>query len=175
MDRPKISIYIACSIDGYIARTDGNIDWLNYGHSGDEDYGFYSFLDSIDATIMGRGTYEVASTVEDWPYKGKRVIVLSNTLTSVRSDAELFSGELTDLVTKLHDEKIQHIWVDGGKTVSQFLEKGLVDEMTLSIIAMILGDGIPLFSKINREYPCKLISTKPCPSGLVQLKYLLSE
>jgi dihydrofolate reductase len=170
-NRPKISVYIAASIDGYIARKDGGIDWLEYGHIGDEDYGFKKFIDSIDVLVLGRNTYEVVSGFEEWPYKGKRVIVLSNTLEEVREEAELFCGQLTDLTSMLHFEGIQHIWVDGGITVSKFLEAGLVDEITISIIATVLGSGIPLFSTMNREYKCHLISTQSYPSGLVQLKY----
>jgi len=168
---PKISIYIAASIDGYIARKDGNLDWLSYGHSGDEDYGFKKFINSIDAVIMGRHTYEVVSGFDEWAYKGKRVIVLSGSLTEVRKEAELFCGNLRDLLAKLHAEKIKHVWVDGGMTVSRFLEAGLVNEITLSIIAMVLGSGIPLFSTMSKEHECRLISSQSYPSGIVQLKY----
>src|ERR1700722_18285928 len=170
-ERPKISIYIAMSIDGYIARKDGGLDWLEYGHVGDEDYGFKKFINGIDALVLGRNTYEVVSGFAKWPYEGKRVIVLSNTLKSVRKDAELFYGPLTDLASKLHSEGIKHMWVDGGITVSKFLEAGLVDDITISVIAMALGSGIPLFSTMSREHKCRLLSTQSYPSGLVQLKY----
>lgn len=169
--RPKISIYIASSIDGYIARKDGNLDWLHYGHTGDEDYGFKKFTSTIDAVIMGKNTYEVVSSFDEWAYKDKRVIVLSNTLTEVRKEAELFSGELTELLAKLHAENVKHVWIDGGITVSKFLEAGLVDDITISIIAMVLGAGIPLFSTMHQEHRCHLVSTQSYPSGLVQLKY----
>ncbi len=169
--RPKISIYIATSIDGYIARKDGNLDWLQYGHTGNEDYGFKNFINSIDALILGRNTYEVVSDFDEWPYKGKRVIVLSNTLNDARKEAELFRGQLADLTSMLHSEGIKRVWVDGGITVSKFLEAGLVDDITISVIAMVLGSGIPLFSTMNREHKCRLISTQSYPSGLVQLKY----
>ncbi len=169
--RPKVSIYIASSIDGYIARKDGNLDWLHYGHIGDEDYGFKKFTSTIDAVVMGRNTYEVVAGFDEWAYKDKRVIVLSKTLPKVRKEAELFSGQLTELLTKLHAENIKRIWVDGGVTVSKFLEEGLVDDITVSIIAMVLGSGIPLFSTMNQEHKCHLVSTQSYPSGLVQLKY----
>lgn len=169
--RPKISIYIATSIDGYIARKDQNLDWLQYGHSGDEDYGFKNFINSIDALILGRNTYQVVSGFDEWPYKGKKVIALSRTLKEVRKEAELFCGELPELLTKLQSENIKHGWADGGITASRFLEAGLVDELTISIIAMVLGSGIPLFSVMNREHKCRLVSSRSYPSGLVQLKY----
>ncbi len=169
--RPKISIYIAASIDGYIARKDGGLDWLEYGHVGDEDYGFKKFINGIDALVLGRNTYDVVSGFGEWPYKGKRVIVLSNTLKEVRKEAELFCGQLADLASVLHSEGIKHVWVDGGITVSKFLESGLVDDITISVIATVLGSGIPLFSTMNREHKCHLVSTQSYPSGLVQLKY----
>lgn len=169
--RPKVSVYIASSIDGYIARKDGGLDWLEYGHSGDEDYGFKAFYNSINAIIMGRNTYEVVAGFEKWPYENKRVIVLSQSLTKIGNGAELFSGELPLLLEKLHNENIRHVWVDGGITVSRFLAAGLVDEMTVSVIAMLLGNGIPLFSAFGCEHKCRLLSSQSYPSGLVQSKY----
>jgi dihydrofolate reductase len=169
--QPKISVYIAMSIDGYIARKDGSIDWLERGHVGDEDYGFKKFFNSIDALILGRNTYETVSAFDKWPYTGKRVIVLSNTLNEVRKEAELFCGQLTNLASILHSDGIQHVWVDGGITISKFLEAGLVDHITISIIPVILGSGIPLFSFMHIEQVCRFISTQSYPSGLVQLQY----
>lgn len=121
--------------------------------------------------ILGRKTYEVVSGFDEWPYKEKRVIVLSHTLKEVRKEAELFRGALPELLLKLHSESVKHVWVDGGITASKFLEDGLVDELTISIIAMVLGSGIPLFSFMNREHKCRLIASQAYPSGLVQLKY----
>jgi dihydrofolate reductase/predicted GNAT family N-acyltransferase len=169
-NRPTISIYIAVSIDGYIARQDGGLDWLDRVGGFDEDYGFQKLMGSIDALVIGRKTYEVASTVAD-PYPGKRVVVLSNSLDSVKAGMELYRGDLKELVTKLHLEGIKHIWVDGGSTISQFLSLQLVDEMTLSVIPVVLGSGIPLFHVMGKEIPCRLISSQSYQSGLVQLHY----
>ena len=169
-NRPKISIYIATSIDGYIARKDGSLDWLDRIADVNEDYRFKKPLNSIDALIIGRKTYEVATTVAD-PYPGKRVIVLSNTLNSVRKDMELYRGDLTQLASQLHSEGIKHIWIDGGITISQFLHLQMVDHMTLSVVPIILGDGIPLFNVVGKEISCRLTSSQSYPSGLVQLNY----
>lgn len=169
-NRPKISIYIATSIDGYIARKDNSLDWLDRVGGYEEDYGFQELLNSIDALIIGRKTYEIATTVPD-PYPGKRVIVLSNSLDSVRQGMELYRGDLTELAAKLYDEGIKHVWVDGGTTLSQFLSLQMVDAMTLSIIPVILGSGISLFHTINKEISCRLASSQSYPSGLVQLHY----
>ncbi len=97
--------------------------------------------------------------------------MLSNTLKEVRKESELFCGQLTDLASMLHSEGIKHVWIDGGITVSKFLESGLVDDITISLIATVLGSGIPLFSTMNKEHKCQLMSTQSYPSGLVQLKY----
>lgn len=173
MDRPAISIFIAASIDGFIARKDGGLDWLDRVGGFGEDYGFKNLLESIDALIIGRKTYEVAITVPN-PYPGKRVIVLSHSLNSVREDMELYQGDLKELLLKMKAEGMKHIWVDGGTVISQFLSLQAVDRMTLSIIPVILGDGIPLFNRIKQEIPVRLTSSHAYPSGLVQLKYELS-
>ncbi len=167
---PKISIYIAASIDGYIAREDNSLDWMDRVGGFDEDYGFKQLLDSIDTLIIGRKTYDVATTVSD-PYPGKRVVVLSNRLKSVKEGMELYSGDLVELISKLHAQGAKHIWVDGGVTLSQFLASQLVDTMTLSIIPVILGGGLPLFNQIGKEISCRLTSSQSYPSGLVQIKY----
>lgn len=171
-ERPKISIYIAASIDGYIARNDNSLDWLDRVGGFDEDYGFKKLLDSIDTLIIGRKTYEIATTVPD-PYPGKRVVVLSNTLKSVREGMELYRGDLAELVAKLHSQGTRHIWVDGGVTISQFLASQIVDTITIGIIPIILGEGLPLFNVVGKELPCRLISSQSYPSGLVQLNYEL--
>jgi len=168
--RPQISIYIAVSIDGFIAREDNSLDWLDRVGGFDEDYGFKRLMDSIDTLIIGRKTYEVAITVPD-PYPGKRVIVLSNTLCSVKDGMELYRGNVAELVSKLEEQEVKHIWIDGGVTISQFLSCQMVDKMTLSVIPIILGSGISLFSEIGKEIPCRLLSSQSYPSGLVQLNY----
>ena len=170
-DRPKISIYIGISIDGYIARKDGSIDWLDRVKDEGEDYGFRKFFDSIDALILGRNTYDVVAPIPEWPYKGKRVVVLSNSLQAVKQEAELFNGDIMQLISQLHADGIKHIWIDGGVTISQFLEAQMVDSMTLTVIPILLGSGMPLFHAIEKELPCRLVSSQSYPSGLVQLHY----
>lgn len=120
---------------------------------------------------MGKNSYEVVSNFDPWPYEGKRVIVLSSTLTSAFEQAELFKGEITGLIEKLHAEDTKHIYVDGGATISQFLNLGLVDQLIISIIPVVLGYDIPLFSKINDDKWCQLDSSQVYSNGLVQLGY----
>lgn len=171
--RPKISIYIATSIDGFIAREDDSLDWLNCMGGDNEDYGFKNFLNSIDAVILGRKTYAVAATAygtPNWPYQGKKIVVLSNTLQTVFTEAQLYSGDLITLASQLYSEGIRYAWIDGGLTVSQFLRLNMVDEMILSVIPILLGSGVSLFD-IKKELPCRLIAAQSYPSGLVQIKY----
>lgn len=170
-ERPKISVYCAMSIDGYIARKDGGLEWLERVHDVDEDYGFKVFMNSIDTIVFGRNTYQIVDSFKEWPYTGKRVVVLSKTLKDVRKEAELFSGELNLLVSNLHDDGVKHIWVDGGITVSKFLETGMVDRIVVTVIPIILGEGIPLFSEMKNEQSCCLVSAQAYPSGIVQLRY----
>lgn len=176
MKRPKISVFIATSIDGYIAKKNGDIDWLvkfdQPSEKGeDKDCGFSQFISGIDTLILGRNTYEVVSKFDTWPYHGKRVVVLSSTLQSVCKQAELFAGDINYLIQKLYADGIKHIYVDGGTTISAFLNAGLIDKMIISIIPVVLGSGIPLFSKINHDKWFRLVSSRSYSNGLVQLHY----
>lgn len=174
----KISVYIASSLDGFIARKDGSLDWLDrVGGFGEEDYGFKEFLNSVDAVILGRNTYDVAAKApeEVWPYGEKRLIVLSSKLRSAKNFAEIFHGDVQELARKLRAEGISHVWIDGGETISQFLQVGLVDSIIISIIPVLLGSGVPLFRTIEKELSCRLRSAKPYPSGLVQVQYDLAK
>jgi dihydrofolate reductase len=156
--RPKMSVYIATSIDGYIAKKDDGLDWLETfsppSDNPNEDYGFKKFLSQVDALVMGKNTYKIASSGNIWPYEGKRVIVLSSVLSSVCDRAELYAGDIQHLIKKLYAEGIRHIYVDGGITISQFLNEGFIDELIISLIPVILGAGIPLFSNIVHDSWC---------------------
>ncbi len=170
--RPKVSIFIAMSLDGYIARVDNSLDWLEKIHDCNEDYGHGAFFTDIDTLILGRKSYEVITSFSKWPYQGKRTVVLSKTLQSVREEAELYSAHPEKLLSKLQDEGVRHIWIDGGITVSRFLDLGAVDFLTVTMIPILLGSGIPLFS-VKNETSLKLIYYKTYESGLVQMCYRL--
>ena len=174
--RPKISVYIATSLDGFIARSDGRLDWLEHD-SGSEDYGFRDFFDSIDTMVMGRGTYEFVAASGEWPYGDKRTIVLSSSLGNsdvaehLTGKLEILSMEPCDLVEKLADDGARHIYVDGGITVQRFLGAGLIDELILSRMPVLLGSGIPLFGALDADVQLEHIETRGYPSGLVQSRY----
>ena len=146
-------VYIATSIDGYIADKDGGLDWLNcVPNPHDGDPGFADFMNNIDALVMGRNTFETVVGFDvPWPYN-KPVFVLSNTLKSIpekaQGKAELVSGSLTDVVATLAEKGFERLYIDGGKTVQSFLAEDMVDEMIISRIPVVLGGGIPLFGSL---------------------------
>ena len=151
----KNIVYVATSLDGFIAREDGELDWLTgFPNPGNSDYGFAEFMAGIDAVLMGRRTFETVLGFGEWPYS-KPVFVLSSTLTGVperlKGKAEVVNGPLTGILSSLEARGIRRLYVDGGKTIQSFLREDLVDEMTLSIIPVVLGSGFPLFERMNRQ------------------------
>ena len=168
-------VFIACSLDGYIAQEDGGLDWLNeLPNPSVGDAGFSAFIDSIDAIVMGRKTFEkVLSFDVPWPYS-KKVFVLSKTLNQVRSDlkdrVEIVQGEIPQLVKSLNQRGFERLYVDGGKAVQSFLNEQLIDEMTVSLVPVILGNGIPLFDQVPK-IKLQLLSSMAFDNGLVQIRY----
>lgn len=171
MNRPKISIFIAASLDGYIAKENDQLDWLEKFNCFGEDYGFHSFFASIDTLIVGRKTFEPAARAPHWPYPGKKVIVLSRTLESVGPHAEVYNGNIMDLILKLQAKGSKHVWIDGGITIAHFLKEKYVDQITVTIVPVLLGSGIPLFLRTGTEQECELLATKTYHSGMIQLTY----
>ncbi len=166
----QIKLFIACSLDGYIARTDGSIDWLFT----DGDYGYTDFIRSIDILIMGRKTYEhLLHMVTDYPHQDKQTLVLSHTRAGSRdAHAQFVSGPVRDLVEPLRHTPGGDIWLVGGaEVVRDFLAEGLIDEFILSYHPLLLGSGIPLFLPQSRPISLRLEETLAFPSGLVQLRY----
>jgi dihydrofolate reductase len=159
------SVFIATSLDGYIARRDGGIDWLDLVASPGEDYGFAAFYATVDTLVMGRGTYDTALGFPAWPYAGKRVIVLTHRPGESKHGEEFFAGDVTDLAVS------GRVYVDGGNVIRQFLAANLIDDLTLSIIPILLGDGLRLFDAGIGEHRLVLEEHRAFPTGLVQLRY----
>lgn len=169
---PHTSVFLATSLDGYIARTDGGIDWLASVEREGEDYGIKEFYSSVDTLVMGRKTHDVAISFDEWPYTGLRTFVItSDTDRSARHGESFFSGDLTSLWERLSDEGAKRIYVDGGTVIAQALQANLVDEVTVSIIPVVLGEGTPLAPSIGRDVCLELTSHQAFESGLVQLRY----
>ncbi len=181
----KCSVCIATSADGYIATLDGGVDWLHSaGNSeadmGDNpDMGFSAYMASVDCMIMGRKCMEMISsmnlTPEQWPYGDTHIVVLSNTIKTppenLKGKVEMFSGEVTDLVKELESRGFKHAYIDGGTTITSFLNLKLIDEMTITRAPVLLGGGISLFGKL--ENPIKLINSKATAfaNDFIQIDY----
>ncbi|MFC1942236.1 dihydrofolate reductase family protein [Chloroflexota bacterium] len=164
-------VYIATSIDGFIATKDGGVDWLNdIPNPEQSDFGFAKFMSGINAIVMGRNTFEQVLTFGSWPYD-KPVFVLSNTLAKIpsgyESKVEIVNGDLGELVGRLHEKGYSNLYIDGGKTIQNFLAEDLIDEMIITKIPVLLGDGIPLFGKIDQSLKFSHIKTEVINDSLV--------
>jgi dihydrofolate reductase len=173
----KCSVFIATTLDGFIARKNGGLDWLpgSDGTTGSEDYGFNDFFQSIDTLVMGRNTYELALTFKEWPYRGKKVIVLSKGFPKTRKSlvygAEGTSSLPGELVRQLAATGSKQVYVDGGKTVQSFLQAGLIHEMTITRVPILIGAGIPLFGYMDHDIRFEHITTQSFENSMVQSKY----
>jgi dihydrofolate reductase len=171
----KCSVFIATSLDGFIARSNGDIGWLTEGGAANEDYGYKEFFDSVDALVMGRNTYEFVLTFDAWPYADKKVVVLSHRPQNVAchpsGNIEITSGAPAEVVQRLSETGARHAYVDGGKTVQGFLRAGLIQEMTLTRLPILLGEGLPLFGPLAGDLRFQHIETRAFPNGFVQSKY----
>lgn len=169
----KIFLYIATSLDGYIARKDGNLDWLSMVEREGEDYGYAEFIQQIDTVIIGRKTYDKLLTFDPpfW-HAQRKVYVVSNTKTGKDENVEFYNGKIEDLIHSLRQQEGKHIFVDGGaQLVTDMLKKDLIDTLTVSIIPTLLGEGISLWQGVPLQLDLRLISNTSFPSGLVQLTY----
>ncbi len=181
----KCSVYIATSLDGYIATKDNGVDWLHTaGNSeadmGDnQDMGFNTFISTVDCMIMGRKCMEVISsmniTPEQWPYGNIRIVALSHSVkeppSNLQDKVEMYSGDIHNLVKKLEDDGFKHAYIDGGSTITSFLNLKLIQEMIITKAPVLLGEGIPLFGKINHWIKLENAEASAFPNNFIQIKY----
>lgn len=172
----KIILYSAVSLDGFIARENGELDWLDaLPNPGNIDYGYGEFYSGIDTVVMGRRTYEeVLGFGVEWPYPDRKSYVVSHkTNVSIQTpNTYLLHGELTQEMEKLKNEKGKNIWLAGGGILNtSFLNADLVDEMIITVMPIIIGAGLPLFPNAPKETKFKLKRTTPFESGAVNLEY----
>ena len=167
------SVFIGMSVDGFIARPNGDLDFLPPG--GGEPHGYDEFMASIDALVIGRGTFETVLSFPEWPYGKKRVVVLSSRpldFSGVRGgNVEQMSGIPAEIVSKLAASGSQHLYVDGGITVQRFLSAGLIQRLIITRVPVLIGEGIPLFGTLPRDIRLRHVATKHYQSGLVQTEY----
>lgn len=177
----NIRAFIACSLDGFIARSNGDLDWLEnpaFAVEG-EDFGYAQFMAKTSCLIMGRNTFEKVLTFGEWPYEGTRVIVLSQSLKTLpethRDKAELSAESPLTLTERLNSEGEQSLYIDGGRLIQSFLQQGLINELTLTRIPLLLGSGIPLFGELKNDIALELIDSKSYANGFVQSHYRIPD
>lgn len=168
-------VYIATSLDGYIADKDGGIDWLmEIPNPDNSDFGFSEFMDSVDALIMGRNTFEKVLTFNEWIYN-KKVFVLSNHLKTIPAGYEekagIVSGDIKDIVADLAKRGYKNLYIDGGKTIQSFLREDMIDEMIITKISILLGDGIPLFGQLTEPLKFKVVDSEILTEFMVKTHY----
>lgn len=173
----KNKIFIATSLDGYIADKNGKIDWLHSIPNPEGiDMGYEAFMDSVDALVMGRTTYQTVLGFDiPWPYD-KPVFVLSSTLQTVPKELEskvfLVSGDLTSILSEIHSKEYHNLYIDGGKIIQSFLEEGLIDEIIITRIPILLGGGVSLFGNLDQPQNFKCIKTKIYLEQVVQNNFI---
>lgn len=173
----KASAYIATSLDGFIARENGGIDWLQstQSASGGEDYGYQAFMESVDVLVMGRNTFELVLTFEAWPYGDKPVVVLSSRGVTIPGHlpktVECMAGTPLQVAQQLAARGWAHAYIDGGKTIQAFLNAGLIQQLVITRIPVLIGRGIPLFGTTHADLPLEHLETRSYPTGVVQSRY----
>lgn len=177
----EATVYIATSLDGFIARKNGDIDWLPSGENaeGTEDYGYQEFIDSVDVLVMGRNTYELTLSFDSWPYGEKPVVVLSSKQVDIPNNiaktVESMCASPQEVVSCLAERGFKHLYIDGGKTIQGFLSKGLIKQLIITKVPILIGTGIPLFSSLPHDVKLHHLETRQFENGLVQSKYEVIE
>jgi dihydrofolate reductase len=164
------TLFIATSLDGYIAGPDDDLSWLFT----DKDYGFDEFYASVDTLIMGRGTYDVVRKMGSWPYKGKRTMIVTRSpkIEISTPDTAYFNGSLQQLEDLLSEQGVKRSWlVGGGELVASYLDAKLVEEVVVSVHPVLLGTGVPLFPSGFPKTRLTLVNAEAFDSGLVQIRY----
>jgi dihydrofolate reductase len=172
----KASVFIGTSVDGFIARPNGELDFLPA--DGGEPHGYNEFIASVDALVIGRKTFEtVLGFPGEWAYCDKRVVVLSGqplNLSEARArggNVQQMDGSPSEIVAKLEGAGIRHIYVDGGVTIQRFLREGLIQRLIITRVPVLIGEGIPLFGVLPRDVRLRHVSTQHYASGLVKTEY----
>jgi dihydrofolate reductase len=168
-----VSVFVGTSVDGFIARPNGDIDFLPAG--GGEPHGYDEFMASVDALVIGHKTFETVLTFAVWPYGDKRVVVLSSRpvdLSTARGGVvEQMAGPPAEIVSKLAASGAHNLYIDGGITIQRFLRAGLVQRLTITRVPVLIGDGIPLFGTLTGDLRLRHIATQHYSSGLVKTEY----
>lgn len=169
-------VYLAISIDGYVAGPHGNLEWLNnIPNPQQNDYGYSEFIKHIDAIVIGKNTFQKVLTLGNWPYH-KPVFVLSNSLKEIPENligkVEIINGAITTVNIDLIKQGFKNLYIDGGQTIHSFLKEDLIDEIIITKVPILLGDGIPLFHKLDKQLKFKHVKTEIYNNNLVKSHYV---
>ncbi len=168
-------VYIATSLDGYIARRNHSLDWLDeLSNPENDDFGYASFMLGIDALVMGRNTFDKILSFNEWPFN-KPVFIVSNSLKNIPTDlqgkAKIINGTVTEMLDEIHQSGYKELYIDGGQTISTFLAEDKIDEMTITRVPRLLGDGIRLFDFIGIDLQFEHVETISYSNGLIKSYY----
>ena len=168
-----VAVFVATSVDGFIARPNDDLDWLPA--DGGEPHGYDEFIAGVDAIVIGRKTFEKVLTFGAWPYGDKRVVVLSShpvDLSAVVGGVvEQMAGSPAEVVSQLAATGAHNLYIDGGITIQRFLRAGLIERLIVTRVPVLIGDGVPLFGALPQDMRLRHVSTRHFPSGLVQSEY----
>src|ERR1700758_176729 len=170
-----VSVFVGTSVDNFIARPNGSLDFLPPG--GGEPHGYAEFIATVDAIVIGRKTFETVLAMEAWPYGDKRVVVLSSRhldLSAAEGAVEQMAGPPAEIVTQLAASGAHHLYVDGGITIQGFLRAELIQRLVITRVPVLIGEGIPLFTVLPRDIQLRHIATRHYSSGLVQSEYQIA-
>jgi dihydrofolate reductase len=177
----KVSVFVAASLDGFIARPDGRLDWLP-GADGEavsaEDHGYGAFMAEIDAVVLGRLTFETVVSFAGWPYGGRPVAVLARRPIAIPPEraatVEATSEPPQEVLRRLAARGARHAYVDGGRTIQSFLAAGLIDRLIVTRVPILIGSGVPLFGPLARDIRLRHVRTQAYSTGLVQTEYAVA-
>jgi dihydrofolate reductase len=170
---PRITYYVAASVDGFIATPDGGVGWLDDFNGTGEDYGYAAFLGSVDALLIGSSTYEQVLTFGPWPYADLPTWVFSQrAIEPAGSSVTVTDADPTDVGAELDARGVEHAWlVGGGRLAQSFRARGLITDLIVSVMPVVLGAGVPLFAP-GEPTPLELVSSEAFPGGVVQSHYV---
>ena len=167
----RLSVFIASSIDGYIATMDDKLDWLQSAGLPGEDYGYNEFMSTVDAVAMGRGTYDFIADFDPVPYDERPVFVFTHRPPPERNRFTFWQLSAREALAQWQTMGYERVYVDGGSLISSFLAEGLIDDMLLTTVPLLLGEGRPLFHPISRQTPMTLTGSTSWPSGMINRTY----
>ena len=168
---PRVSVFIASSLDGFIATRDGSLAWLEAAAREDEDYGFDAFLSSVDALAMGRGTYDHIAHLDPLPFGDRPVYVFTHRPPAPRPGVTFWRESVAGAVAHWAGAGHRRVYLDGGQVISDFMAEGLVDDLLLIRVPILMGDGLPLFHDMSHPTRLRLDGVEAFASGMVSLAY----